>query len=183
MDCSVELQPIPSRQFMLSTPRSLASAYLPSKLKLRPTKDFLKSFPYLPNNFKARRLNFLCKHVSASHFLLLGWGVSFHCFDLSASETGFLEWITIARHTCLAFHIILLVVCKGTNLETAQEILVALNPIHHSETSNTVPTCSYIWPDGQGDQAKFFKGRESSEAWGIQHGSIYRIWSGMSAEV
>ncbi|KAI0418127.1 cytochrome P450 [Xylaria grammica] len=62
-------------------------------------------------------------------------------------------------------------------------VLVSVNPVRHAEDASSLPTCVYEFPNGQGGQAKFFHGRQNSEAWEKQHGSIYRLWSGASPEV
>ncbi|KAI1825836.1 cytochrome P450 [Xylaria intraflava] len=62
-------------------------------------------------------------------------------------------------------------------------ILIYRYPVRHVEDSSALPSCVYEFPNGQGDQAKFFHGRENSEAWEKQHGLIYRLWSGASPEV
>ncbi|KAK2741488.1 hypothetical protein FQN57_005621 [Myotisia sp. PD_48] len=46
-----------------------------------------------------------------------------------------------------------------------------------------LPGCEYHWPNGQGDEAKFIKGKQNSEAWERKYGRIYRIWSGMRTEI
>ncbi|KAI1288611.1 cytochrome P450 [Xylaria venustula] len=47
----------------------------------------------------------------------------------------------------------------------------------------TIPTCPYRWPNGQGDVAKFLEGEENSLRWLKEHGSIYRVWAGMTPEM
>ncbi|KAK2023927.1 putative cytochrome P450 monooxygenase [Colletotrichum zoysiae] len=46
-----------------------------------------------------------------------------------------------------------------------------------------IPSCPYVWPNGQGDSSKFLGGVENSIAWGSQYGETYRIWSGMKPEI
>ncbi|KAI0814537.1 cytochrome P450 [Xylaria sp. FL0064] len=62
-------------------------------------------------------------------------------------------------------------------------ILVSVYPVRHVQDFSPLPTCIYEFPNGQGDQAKFFHGRQNSEVWEKQHGAIYRLWSGVSPEV
>ncbi|KAF1938011.1 cytochrome p450 monooxygenase GliC [Clathrospora elynae] len=45
------------------------------------------------------------------------------------------------------------------------------------------PSCEYVWPNGQGDAAKFLHGQRNSETWEASFGAIYRLWSGMTPEV
>lgn len=47
----------------------------------------------------------------------------------------------------------------------------------------SIPTCPYIWPDGQGDVAKFLEGEQKSNDWAEGFGKVYRIWSGMTPEM
>ncbi len=56
-------------------------------------------------------------------------------------------------------------------------------PVKHVEDQTPLPTVPYEFPNGQGDAAKFLDGKANSETWGKQHGSLYRIWSGMTPEV
>ena len=53
----------------------------------------------------------------------------------------------------------------------------------HAETGRALPGPRYSFPNGQGDSAKFLHGKENSLKWESEHGSIYRIWSGMTPEV
>ena len=56
-------------------------------------------------------------------------------------------------------------------------------PIKDVLGRKSLPTCPYEWPNGQGDVGKFLQGIENSGKWESQHGSLYRIWSGMSGDV
>ncbi|KAL6808125.1 cytochrome P450 [Trichoderma camerunense] len=56
-------------------------------------------------------------------------------------------------------------------------------PIKSVNSSNSLPTCPYRWPNGQGDGAKFMDGIQNSVAWFKKYGHLYRIWSGMSPEI
>lgn len=56
-------------------------------------------------------------------------------------------------------------------------------PIKSLHGDGEIPTCPYVWPNGQGDVAKFLNGIENSAIWEKSHGPVYRIWSGMSPEV
>lgn len=47
----------------------------------------------------------------------------------------------------------------------------------------SIPSCPYVWPNGQGDTAKFLHGIENSKDWREQYGGVYRIWSGMQPEM
>ncbi|KAH9229308.1 hypothetical protein K456DRAFT_1753127 [Colletotrichum gloeosporioides 23] len=47
----------------------------------------------------------------------------------------------------------------------------------------SIPSCPYVWPNGQGDTAKFLHGIENSKDWREQYGGVYRIWSGMQPEI
>ena len=55
--------------------------------------------------------------------------------------------------------------------------------IHHVDNGSKFPSNDYVWPNGQGDAAKFLHGQKNSEAWEASFGSIYRLWSGMTPEV
>jgi len=68
-------------------------------------------------------------------------------------------------------------------LTTIKLVLCVQQPIRHVKTGATIPTTKYQWPNGQGDAAKFLKGRENSELWHERFGDIYRIWSGTTSEV
>jgi hypothetical protein len=56
-------------------------------------------------------------------------------------------------------------------------------PIKTGDNKLSLPTCPYVWPNGQGDVGKFLEGIVNSEIWEKQHGQIYRLWSGMNPEV
>ncbi|PVI02655.1 cytochrome P450 [Periconia macrospinosa] len=58
-------------------------------------------------------------------------------------------------------------------------------PILHADRNKkqSIPTCAYIFPNGQGDVAKFLEGEKNSKSWGDEHGGIYRIWSGTTPEI
>ena len=56
-------------------------------------------------------------------------------------------------------------------------------PIRDQTGGRDLPSCRYIWPNGQGDEGKFLSGIENSAAWKKRYGNIYRIWSGMKPEV
>ncbi|KAL4756570.1 cytochrome P450 monooxygenase gliC [Aspergillus foveolatus] len=56
-------------------------------------------------------------------------------------------------------------------------------PIRHKTGRATIPSCRYVWPNGQGDAAKFLDGVKNSGAWEKENGSVYRIWSGMKPEI
>ncbi|RYP13124.1 hypothetical protein DL767_010883 [Monosporascus sp. MG133] len=45
-------------------------------------------------------------------------------------------------------------------------------PIKAVADGQSIPTCPYRWPDGQGDVAKFLEGEENSESWGKQYGTV-----------
>ncbi|KAF2490807.1 cytochrome P450 monooxygenase [Lophium mytilinum] len=51
------------------------------------------------------------------------------------------------------------------------------------EDGSKLPSCSYEWPNGQGDAAKFLNGQKNSEIWESRYGAIYRLWSGMTPEI
>ncbi|KAI4958680.1 hypothetical protein J4E86_004285 [Alternaria arbusti] len=57
------------------------------------------------------------------------------------------------------------------------------NPIKDEHGKKSLPSLPYIWPNGNGDVAKFLQGRENAEEWHKSHGSTYRIWSGSVSEV
>jgi len=56
-------------------------------------------------------------------------------------------------------------------------------PVNHIDGERQIPTCTYRFPDGQGDVGKFLEGIENSEKWERSNGSVYRIWSGMRPEM
>ncbi|KAI1930749.1 hypothetical protein LOZ45_001035 [Ophidiomyces ophidiicola] len=58
-----------------------------------------------------------------------------------------------------------------------------LYPIKSVDGRTDLPTCSYRWPNGQGDVGKFLDGIENSSLWEKRHGPVYRIWSGLKSEV
>ncbi len=55
--------------------------------------------------------------------------------------------------------------------------------IRNIDDGSKFPSNDYIWPNGQGDAAKFLNGQKNSELWEATFGSIYRLWSGMTPEV
>ncbi|KAI0542849.1 cytochrome P450 [Xylaria digitata] len=56
-------------------------------------------------------------------------------------------------------------------------------PISNEDLTKSIPTCPYLFPNGQGDVRKFLEGIRNSEAWKSEYGSVYRIWSGMRSEI
>lgn len=56
-------------------------------------------------------------------------------------------------------------------------------PILHKDGLGQIPSCPYVWPNGQGDDDKFIGGIENSTAWQAINGNVYRIWSGMKSEM
>ncbi|KAK2752874.1 hypothetical protein FQN54_008027 [Arachnomyces sp. PD_36] len=56
-------------------------------------------------------------------------------------------------------------------------------PITHLDEKTPLPTCPYLWPDGQGEVGKFRDGVENSDLWDKTYGHVYRIWSGTASEV
>jgi hypothetical protein len=66
---------------------------------------------------------------------------------------------------------------------TIEEYLVIRYPIRSIDGKHSIPTVPYVWPNGQGDVAKFLKGEENGNAWGKEFGRIYRIWNGTVGEV
>ncbi|KAF2729058.1 cytochrome P450 [Polyplosphaeria fusca] len=52
-----------------------------------------------------------------------------------------------------------------------------------SDLPKDLPTVPYRFPNGQGDVAKFLQGESNSQDWRVKHGSVYRIWSGMTPEI
>lgn len=55
--------------------------------------------------------------------------------------------------------------------------------IRNIDDGSKFPSNDYVWPNGQGDAAKFLHGQKNSEAWEASFGAIYRLWSGMTPEV
>jgi hypothetical protein len=55
--------------------------------------------------------------------------------------------------------------------------------IRNVDDGSEFPSNDYVWPNGQGDAAKFLHGQKNSEAWEASFGAIYRLWSGMTPEV
>ncbi|CAO2652183.1 Nn.00g004660.m01.CDS01 [Neocucurbitaria sp. VM-36] len=55
--------------------------------------------------------------------------------------------------------------------------------IRNVDDGSDFPSNDYVWPNGQGDAAKFLHGQKNSEAWEASFGAIYRLWSGMTPEV
>jgi hypothetical protein len=55
--------------------------------------------------------------------------------------------------------------------------------ITNIDDGSKFPSCEYVWPNGQGDAAKFLDGQKNSETWEASFGAIYRLWSGMTPEV
>lgn len=65
-----------------------------------------------------------------------------------------------------------------------KQYLLIRNPIwSRGMVRRQIPTCPYQWPNGQGDVAKFLDGEKNSKGWAEEYGRVYRIWSGMNAEV
>ncbi|KAK2054711.1 cytochrome P450 [Colletotrichum caudatum] len=62
-------------------------------------------------------------------------------------------------------------------------ILVYRFPIQTPDGLASIPSCPYQWPNGQEDDGKFLSGIENSARWQAKHGSVYRIWSGMTPEI
>lgn len=56
-------------------------------------------------------------------------------------------------------------------------------PIKDVDGTKNLPSLPYVWPNGNGDAAKFLQGRENGEEWRKKLGSTYRIWSGSTPEV
>ncbi|KAF2790191.1 cytochrome P450 [Melanomma pulvis-pyrius CBS 109.77] len=56
-------------------------------------------------------------------------------------------------------------------------------PIYDADTGLPMPTLPFIFPNGQGNVAKFLHGHENSIKWGNEYGHIYRIWSGFHGEI
>lgn len=56
-------------------------------------------------------------------------------------------------------------------------------PIRSTAGKESIPSCQYEWPNGQGDVAKFLAGEQSRASWESKNGLIYRIWNGMTPEV
>ncbi|RAH65639.1 cytochrome P450 [Aspergillus aculeatinus CBS 121060] len=54
-------------------------------------------------------------------------------------------------------------------------------PIKSADGQTTIPGCRYVYPNGQGNMAKFYQ--DQSVQWREQFGAIYRIWNGMRPEV
>jgi len=69
------------------------------------------------------------------------------------------------------------------SFQNVQTLLCYRYPVQRREDHTSLPTCPYRWPNGQGDVAKFLEGRENSDLWEKQFGSLYRIWSGTTPEV
>ncbi|KAI1421986.1 putative cytochrome P450 monooxygenase [Xylaria sp. FL1777] len=63
------------------------------------------------------------------------------------------------------------------------EYLLWRYPVYFEGGNKPIPTCPYRFPNGQGDVAKFLEGVKNSKTWKYQHGSVYRIWSGMRPEI
>lgn len=53
----------------------------------------------------------------------------------------------------------------------------------HLDRGTPLPSCPYVWPNGQGDIGKFLDGIENGEQWRQRYGTVYRIWSGMKPEM
>ncbi|KAM0545776.1 hypothetical protein ACHAPJ_011200 [Fusarium lateritium] len=66
---------------------------------------------------------------------------------------------------------------------TLNAVLSRLHQVIHVETCEPLPSATYLFPNGQGDTAKFLHGKENSVEWQSQFGSIYRIWSGAKPEI
>ncbi|CRG92072.1 hypothetical protein PISL3812_09127 [Talaromyces islandicus] len=58
------------------------------------------------------------------------------------------------------------------------------HPIRSCTGNQTIPTCPYEWPNGQGDVAKFLEGEERRNEWEAKYnGGVYRIWNRTTPEV
>ncbi|KAI1643799.1 putative cytochrome P450 oxidoreductase GliC-like protein [Daldinia loculata] len=55
--------------------------------------------------------------------------------------------------------------------------------IKHVKNGSDLPSLPYVFPNGQGNVEKFLNGRANSAKWESEHGSLYRLWSGMKGEV
>lgn len=49
--------------------------------------------------------------------------------------------------------------------------------------SHSIPGCDYVFPNGQGNVAKFYNGEKTSKEWRSQYGPVYRIWNGTRPEM
>ncbi|THC96849.1 hypothetical protein EYZ11_003673 [Aspergillus tanneri] len=49
-------------------------------------------------------------------------------------------------------------------------------PILHKDRRKKIPSCRYVWPNGQGDTAKFLDGIENSGTWEKQNGSLQAVF-------
>ncbi|OAG08648.1 cytochrome P450 monooxygenase [Paraphaeosphaeria sporulosa] len=47
--------------------------------------------------------------------------------------------------------------------------------IKNVDDRSNLPSCTYEWPNGQGDKAKFLEGHRNSELWEAKFGAIYRL--------
>lgn len=65
----------------------------------------------------------------------------------------------------------------------SQAYLLMRYPIKSADGKESLPTLSFVWPNGQGNIEKYLRGRENSSKWGAQCGSLYRIWSGFHGEM
>ncbi|POS75435.1 cytochrome P450 monooxygenase [Diaporthe helianthi] len=61
--------------------------------------------------------------------------------------------------------------------------LIRKYPLTSASDGRSIATCPYNWPNGQGDIGKFLEGERNSKIWGSTHGSVYRIWNGMTPEI
>ncbi|KAF9881765.1 hypothetical protein CkaCkLH20_00911 [Colletotrichum karsti] len=87
------------------------------------------------------------------------------------------DWQQVAKASGWNIH-------KIYPLRNAWKYLDWKHPIYGENGDKVgIPSCPYVWPNGQGDIAKFLKGVENSAAWEKQHGRMYRIWSGMKPEI
>ncbi|KGO73018.1 Cytochrome P450 [Penicillium italicum] len=56
-------------------------------------------------------------------------------------------------------------------------------PIRSTDGGTTIPTCPYVYPNGQGNVGKFLNGEILGQKWRTEYGPIYRIWSGFTPEI
>ncbi|KAK4868050.1 hypothetical protein LT330_007248 [Penicillium expansum] len=56
-------------------------------------------------------------------------------------------------------------------------------PVKSRDGNTTIPTCPYVYPNGQGNVGKFLNGETLGRKWRKEHGPIYRIWSGFTPEI
>ncbi|KAF2106360.1 cytochrome P450 monooxygenase [Lophiotrema nucula] len=104
---------------------------------------------------------------------------SIHVFDISSSA-GF-----VLAFACAAVAFRKWLGKLGTRLLSflINKYLLSRYPIYREGSRETIPSCPYEWPNGQGDVAKFLDGIENRDTWSGRYGRIYRIWSGTSSEI